>query len=717
MKLADKYIPEKLPNNHFFDFFKADLQKVIYAITPDLSSRQMRFSNQGAVDYNVERDFFETTYIPIFSVTNLNFNDLPNPKNCILPEELKKKLGLKEREILTFVYNGEDAHRLVITGKKGWGKTTLLRFLSAYAIPELNKTNQNKICNSLYISFNTKQVDNDFTKEKFDTILLNEIRKFCENKINDDILSSFYQYLLNKSDLSKEKIKYNDIIRDLDSDIITSKEAFIRLSQLRKEILEQKDELVVLTCLEHFNYDPEHPIIPLLILDDLDPFPTQLQVHVYRKIYELAHDYKVKVILAMRPRSYDCVVDHTLETIPTYTIVSLDKPNFEKYLLSKLKKVETMYQKGVPVSGNMIFSVEDMKNFFSYYTDVLTQKDTMEFLVRLSDGDLRVFNSLLETFLSSGYIKESELIYKMSIRKDNLQEAETQKKELKLLPIWIVYTSIITNNHQTVFGLRHNDPRSHMMNVFCNGKGEVNTHLIRFHLLSYFLRLKSAPTTIKEIYKSYSKLTDKWDNEGLLKSIRRVIGRFAKARMIGNNQRLVLAGMEFRSIEKYDEESFYLEENLGKLYFYDLLKIYEYFLYMKDDVDLEDNKFDIKDCIEIQHRYERFEEVVKYLKFLFDKEKQFFTDLLPEKRTIYKSNYAPVSGEIMYSNLFVKTMTDYAASRKSILERRKETDTESNSEHTSIDYTEKDLEKLQTVLDTLHRLHNEITSYISCLEQ
>jgi len=188
MKLADNHIPKKLPNNSFFDYFKKDLESVIYATTPNLNTNQMQFNSQGGIDYRVEGDFFDTAYIPLFSDTRLDFNDLPNPSNCLLPKDLINKLGLTERDILSFIYNGEYAHRLIITGKKGWGKSTLLRFLSSYAIPKINKIRQNKICNPLYISFNTKQ-DDDFTKEEFDTILLNEIRKLCENKIDEDISS------------------------------------------------------------------------------------------------------------------------------------------------------------------------------------------------------------------------------------------------------------------------------------------------------------------------------------------------------------------------------------------------------------------------------------------------------------------------------------------------------------------------------------------------
>ena len=716
MKLADILTPEKVPTNSFFAHFHDPLRKEIFAITPDLSTNQMQRNPQDGIIYRVDGDFFETAYIPIITNTRLEPADLPISSNYTLPNDkkLKSKLGLAEGQILSLVY-GDTAHRLVITGKKGWGKSTLLRFITAYAIPKINRINQNKICAALYISFNTKQVNvDDFSKEEFDKILLNNIRKFCAKERSEDISSKFYQYLLNKEAFSKEKEEYEDILEESKLDIIDSVETKQKCFQLRKKLLTQNDELVSLTCLEYFYYDTESSIIPLLILDDLDPFTTDIQIHAYKKIYELAHDYKIKTILAMRPRSYESVVRDTLDSIPANTVIALDKPDFNKYLLSKLSRIEKRSKTGVTVSNNAYFTVEKMKNFFSYYVDVLTQKDALSFLVNLSDGDLRIFNRLLETFLSSGYIKESEIIDKISkitqLRKKKPQEADSLKKDEQLFPMWVVFTSVITNNYVTVFRL-NNDPFNHLMNVLCNGKMETNTHLIRLHILSHFIRLNTTHATIIEIYKGYTKLNGEWDNEDLLKSIRRAVGRFARARLIGNNKRILLEGMVIRNTDKYDEESFYLEE-LGKYYYTDLLNIYEYFLYMKDDVELEDNEFGIKDCVKTQYRYEKFEEVVKYVKFLFGKEKEFLKGVLIQKeKGFYEKQYAPLSGEIMYSLLFTKRLIKYADSREKILERRKKLFSDIQTDDSEA-HTNENIEKLKKVVTSLNELSNEIESYI-----
>ena len=87
------------------------------------------------------------------------------------------------------------------------------------------------------------------------------------------------------------------------------------------------------------------------------------------------------------------------------------------------------------------------------------------------------------------------------------------------------------------------------------------------------------------------------------------------------------------------------------------------------------------------------------------------TDLSPKQRTFYKDNYAPKSGEIMYSDLFVETMNDYAISRKKILERRKEVFQDISPDGDSEAYINDNLEKLDTVSKSLQELRNEIKSY------
>ncbi len=698
MKLAENHKPEKKPSNSFYESFKEDLDSVIYATTPDLS-----------IDKEVDTDFFSNTYIPLFAKTRLDFTSLPLPHNCKLPNDLINKLGKHERDILSFIYNGKDAHRIVIIGKKGWGKTTLLRFFVAYVIPKLNSIDINKKCESLYISFNTKQ---NLTEKEFDKILLDQTRKFCEKQINEsiEIEHGFYKMLLEKSEFSEEKLAYNNINEQLEKSMLTSSEAQKQFLLLKQKILREKNKSVVFTALEYYNYKNK---IPLIVLDDLDPLPSSIQTHAYRVMYNFAHDYGVKVILSMRPRSYDCIIEDVLDTIPIRTKIILSKPNFEKYLLSKIDGLKKRHKnRGVVLNKtNTRFSIHDAENFFSYYIDVLTQKDAMSFFVNLSNGDLRTFNKLLETFLSSGYIQDNDVAKQIAqlarLKRDNFEGIKKLKKEANLFPIWVVYASIITNNYQTVFGSRHYDPSSHLINILCNGRSEINTHLIRLHLLTYFLRQKTTPTTINEIYKRYSSLINsqnKWDKEDLKKSIRRVVGRFAKATLIANNDRLFLGKMEIRRKDEYDEYNFYLEGELGKFYFENLLSTYEYFLYMKDDVELEDNEFDIKDCIDIKHRYERIGEVLKYLKFLFSKEKKFTKELNLNQLDLYYRNYAPISQEILYSNLFTKRIINYVDSRIAILDR--------NDIPRSED-TEKDLCKLKAIKLSLETLLRNITDYIN----
>ena len=186
-------------------------------------------------------------------------------------------------------------------------------------------------------------------------------------------------------------------------------------------------------------------------------------------------------------------------------------------------------------------------------------------------------------------------------------------------------------------------------------------------------------------------------------SIRRAFFKFINTRIIGNNQRLYVDENDTETCE-YDKEKLYLED-IGKFYYNDLTNVYEYFLYMKDDVDFEKNT-DIKDCVDIIFRFERFAEVVKYFKYLFSKERLFYSNLSTFGKNIYENNFTPYSGELFYSEWFVKNMIEYAKSREIIFEKRKNMLIENDEELSEKD--KRDLEKIKEISTDLENLKNEI---------
>lgn len=86
---------------------------------------------------------------------------------------------------------------------------------------------------------------------------------------------------------------------------------------------------------------------------------------------------------------------------------------------------------------------------------------------------------------------------------------------------------------------------------------------------------------------------------------------------------------------------------------------------MKDDIDYdENNKYDIKDCIEVREQAERFKEVVKYLHFFYEKEKIFISQIQLAQLDKYIKCFSPAEDKcFLFSLQMVNKMNDYGKRR------------------------------------------------------
>lgn len=709
MKLADKYRPTsdfQLPSNPFYNYFGEELFYFVCATTPDSASDRVSFEKNGRMVYNKtneENDFYDKKYISISALDNkINAENMTLRCNNYYVTSEISNINNVEQHILDFIYNG--GHRLIVTGKKGWGKTTLMRYMAFHVLPTLNKDSRNKSCTTLYISFDSKINDfekalslEDYEKIFYEHILLNEVRKYCMDRIGEDITSDFYQYLLSKSVFSREKRRYNDITKEASKGWITSDERDKRWHELRKEISEKKETIIL--SFAYFSAKNTEGSIPVIFLDDLDPLDIKAQSYIYNEVYKLAHEFQIKIVVAMRPRSYERVFQNTTDALQARTL-SLTIPKLELYLQHKvnliLQKTTKESTDGISIN-NVTIRPQDTNAFFQGYTQALLQNESINFLISLSDGNLRICNDLIHTYLSSGYVNSEETLKKII----EIQSAFSTKS----LPMWVIYSSIITNNHQTVFGRSNVEAKNFVVNILCNGKESINVHLIRLHLLALFMRSNHTPLTISNIIEKYAQIapdTEDWKSNDCKWNIHRVIKRFANARLIGNNNRTRIPDKRLDSIVEDDE--FYLEE-LGRYYYSEMPKIFEYLSYMKDDMDFGDNTFQIKDSIEIRWPIDRFLEVVKYLHYLHDIEFKFCNKLSREKLAYYISNFSPVdSNELFYVQSFIDNMIRYAETRKIFIEKRIKNAIENELDATIL-YT--DLNKLNVSVNNLIELQKK----------
>ena len=633
----------ELKDNALYDQFYADIHKIVYATTPDFERGKYFFDiSQKKWDINIDKNdekFYAENYFPVITIKSTNSTNSSGTNQAIqyeIPAKYKHCVGVAENEILTFIYNG--GNRLLLIGKEGWGKTTLLRFIS-HLIPNLK--NIERDCVPIYFSFNKRindlsvnikeltevQRQDRYNNILYDEILLNAIRYFTKSMLQSDLSSPFYKTILNEPQFSNEIMEFEDIYKQANNGWITSIDRDIQWNNLRKKISNKKE-----TVLWSFAYLIKNSVIPLLIFDDLDPLNIEFHKYLYNETFYLAHNYKIKIILSIRPRINERLERFTQGAVRINTRIYLDFPNIVQYLKGKdnriSKVVSEMKKKEIILDNGSKIIPNDIEKFFRNYLQILLYSDTRNFIKNISGGNMRVCNELIHVFIRSGFVNSDELITKI---------INYNKNRTFLLPLWIVYSSIITHNHYTVFGqytLKDiTSHKVHLVNILCNGNENLNPLLLRLHLLSMFVR-NNNNHFVEQVKEKYKKIISECNEIIFDRSINRVLQRFNNGGLISSPTCGFIENYE--DVKPNDE---FRKEELGEYYIKDILEIFEYLSFMKDDTDFGNNRKEIQSCIQVKGHINRFTEVIKYLQYLYEEEIAFYINLKnlePERMVIYK---------------------------------------------------------------------------------
>jgi len=477
--------------------------------------------------------------------------------------------------------------------------------------------------------------------------------------LQSDITSDFYYFVLSQLRFAKEQMQYENITKKADNGWINSDDRDRELDNLRVLLSEKKE-----TILWSFSYLHKFNIIPLLIFDDLDPLDIEFHKYIYNEIYYLRTDFKIKTILSIRPRINDRLERYNQGAVGV-TInarIYLEFPNLKKYLEGKEKRIESIVReldiKEILIDNYKIIP-EDIITFFKNYFKIMLLSDTRNFVINISGGNMRICNELIHIYLRSGYVNSAELIAKIINQTTN---------QTVLLPQWIVYSSIITYNHYTVFGQYDGndiiDHKVYPVNILCNGNDNLNPLLLRFHLLSMFVR-QDNNYTVEQIKEKYKKIITECNESTFNRSINRAIKRF-------NNGGLI-SSPTFGFIKMYENirpDDEFRKEELGEYYIRDIIKIFEYLSFMKDDTNFGDNPLNIKSCIDVSRHIDRFTEVVKYLQHLYHEETIFYRNIEPQERDFYKEIFSPIgTSKLLYVQVLTENMIDYARKRMDMINR------------------------------------------------
>lgn len=647
MKLTGKYLSfqeYRLAENPIYERYKYIFYKV-YDPVPDFKLENLKIE-QGKYTYiesDSEKNFYSEKYLHLSSQANL----LQISKEHNIDLNIAQT---NENILMDFIFK-IDYKLLVLNGRKGWGKSTLLRYVLCHLIPKQQKDGKlpiyisfNEHINELNNASNERTIDNIF----YDKILLNIIRKYT-NDILVEMSQAFCDYLIEQPEFSKFKLQRERILH---SEAYKNKdfERERKLEEIEDKILHQKE--TVLYSLKYLS--KIHSVTPLIVFDDIDPLNCNMLEWLYNEAYKLSTHYGFKTLIALRPNSFQEICNkRTNDGALIPKVINMNAPNCNLYLEETLQRLDLLIRTDKSIQNSNIqldkikISPEDISEFFKDYSSVLLTKESKEFLANISNGDLRKYQNMLHTYFSSGFIKTEKIMGKI-----------VEKNNDDYFPSWIIYSSIITNNYLTVFHQVKLENNDFIINILCNGGTFYNSYLIRMHLLSFLCR-KHVECNIKDVLSQYGKMTKMANDESLKDSIARVFARFNNAGLIYNNLHHII-----HTAEEVYNAKLYNVDALAYYYQNTLLTNFEYLLYMKDDIDYIENSHNIRNCIDVLNFSERFKEVSKYINFLYDEELNFLAALTQKQRGIYLENFSPNKDTLFFSLIIIKKMIEYGRNKR-----------------------------------------------------
>ena len=657
IKFADR---GKLAENEIYKAFQTTYNDVFNNV-PEIEICQYSISDQS-FDYhkNSSEDiFYKDKYINLREEC-ANLETL----GITIPDNIRHNIGNAKKDLLDFTYNLDSKVAAQFKGDRGWGKTTILRYLFFHTIPLLNKLNEKKVI-PIYLSFN--RMVNDLKKEKDEKEIINTFYNTLSEKIRHcyaDILanksSAFLNDLIQQEGFSEYKIK----LQRIDNKNINARQKEEMQDKIYDEIIKNND--AILHCLAYTAHN--NKLIPIIILDDLDPLDTNVVELIFNEIYKITRRFRVKVIYTIRPLTYKKIT--RIADFTNTLLVDLVKPELldaflKKFIHILIDKIGDSCVSEIKL-GNKIITITDAKRFYSNFLKILTQDRSRELLDNLTNGDIRLYKELVKTCLGSGWINSEELIGKLIDEKFDTN---------KYVPYWIVYTSIITQNHKLIFPSVKGHNNEHIISLLCNGGESFHTYFMRLHLLSYFMKIGNAARSFDEIMEVFQSVFVEQDSKRLSNSLHRAIRKLNNSRLDDEERKragLIHNEDKLFILENKDElkqKNFEFKvTNIGKYYYNTLITTFEYLSFMKDDVEFPDEIANtIQNNIEAKTLQQKFDAVVKYLNFLFEKEKTFIDSLKTETRIqSYKDNFTPSKHHncVLFSELFVINMINYGRARK-----------------------------------------------------
>lgn len=443
----------------------------------------------------------------------------------------------------------------------------------------------------------------------------------------------------------KEKERTFDKIYKLDE-----KERLRRVVEERMKAMDKEEfPFAVLGYLQSIDFKV------VIILDNVDPLDMFVNDVILDESLKISEEYGIKIIVSLRTSTLYELKSNPRGTIQAHgpLVLKLRKPDVRLYVRKRMHYVneqilsEPKKRKELRTPATQMrvtLSVEDATKLLMMMIDTLLQDVSIKVIDYLSYHNLRKINSLLTTYFSTGYLDEQRLLSKFIYSSANASLNSGSTQVLEESPLWILLSSVITNNYATYFptqGLRCH--RGNLINLYDNGRYSADRYFIRTRILNYvrnqsitdrsgepgYIRTRAMKDDYFRILKGIFRYDEVKD--GVEYALKRLLqcDLLESPEFYGPPQKFALEKIE--RVQITDTGIYFIDE---------FMNMFEYIMFMKDDVEIENNPYGIQDCIEAKGFVERYRNVYKFLLYLADAERELLDQMSAEQRKLLRTSFS-----------------------------------------------------------------------------
>jgi hypothetical protein len=630
MKLASFYTPvaHVVPNNSLYgyyqDFFHDGLRdpKERDPIKETVSLDKYKYEIS-----ETEKEFYEKFYVPQGNILEVKEHSLL--KKIFGEKANQIVIGEHVKDFLDFINIQKNLGLLI--APIGWGKTVLIRYIWFYLINQSEELQKKVIPIYMSIDHNRNSLQASKTSNQIKDIFVTEILRERIIDITKPFTQldneEFWNYLMKGSDRFNTLEQYEEDVKKLYAGDFLTQQSHIFAARMDARKMDDFYPIALKYIRDRLGKTP------ILILDNVDTLPLDVNQIILDETIFLSQEYNLKIIISMRASTHAKIMetrDGSLRAYPPAMII-MEKPNVKKYLKyrtasirHKIREAKSQF-KYVNYEGDIQITFRDGVKVFDAMLEMLLGEESSNVLSFIANYNLRKVNSLVLKYLATGYIDEHMFVKK-------IVEEEVNEEKLGKSPLWILLSSVITSNYKTRFsevGMSHQEG---VLNLYCNGRSRPGEYLVRLHVLNYVKRHRDI--NVQDVINTYLQLNSA-SSENVTDSIKYAVWRLLSFDLLDSP--------DYYKAELFEDinrvKSITITET-GDYYRQEFRNFYEYLVYMKDDIELSDNSFGIRDCIKVGDLSGRLTEVYKLLRMIYEAEKEFLFSLDKNKRVVFVNNFS-----------------------------------------------------------------------------